>query len=299
MKFKPFVSVIIPNYNHSQYLDERIQSVLNQTYDHFEIIILDDKSTDNSVDVINKYRNLSQISNIIVNEHNSGSPFSQWRKGVEISRGEIVWIAESDDSCSPDFLNELIEFYINNNLCMAFSRSLKLDRNGKKGEIVQKNVNEDIVLSGIYYIRNCLSLITNASSAIFSREIALSLDNYYWEYRGAGDWLFWAGIASKGNVGVLASPLNYYRVHGDNTTSRLFMDGTDFFELNNIYRYFYNRGLWPFTRYFKACLLMIYNIKYNYAFYDESIRERLLTTWKYNRFIILILIMRVVRRLFT
>jgi glycosyltransferase involved in cell wall biosynthesis len=52
----PLVSVIIPNYNHARFLDERIQSILNQTYQNFEVIILDDKSSDNSVEVINKYK---------------------------------------------------------------------------------------------------------------------------------------------------------------------------------------------------------------------------------------------------
>ena len=49
----PLVSVIIPNYNHAKYLDERIQTVLDQTYQNYELIILDDKSTDNSVEIIN------------------------------------------------------------------------------------------------------------------------------------------------------------------------------------------------------------------------------------------------------
>ena len=59
MDKQPLVSIIIPNYNHAQYLDERIQSVLKQTYQNFEVIILDDKSTDNSLEVINKYKDNS------------------------------------------------------------------------------------------------------------------------------------------------------------------------------------------------------------------------------------------------
>lgn len=64
----PLVSIIIPNYNHSQFLDERIQSVLNQTYRIFELIILDDNSTDNSLEVINRYKDDSHVSHIVVNE---------------------------------------------------------------------------------------------------------------------------------------------------------------------------------------------------------------------------------------
>ena len=64
------VSVIIPNFNHARYLDERIQSVLKQTYQNFEVIILDDKSTDNSLEVINKYKDNPHIAKIVVNEKN-------------------------------------------------------------------------------------------------------------------------------------------------------------------------------------------------------------------------------------
>ena len=96
-KAKSLVSIIIPNYNHAKFLDERIQSVLNQTYQNFELIILDDKSSDNSVEVINQYKDDPRVSSIIINKDNSGSTFKQWYKGIEIAKGEIIWIAESDD----------------------------------------------------------------------------------------------------------------------------------------------------------------------------------------------------------
>ena len=95
----PLVSVIVPNYCHSMYLDERILSILNQTYNNFELIILDDCSPDNgaSKSVIEKYRDNSHISQIIFNEKNSGSTFKQWEKGINLAKGEFIWIAESDD----------------------------------------------------------------------------------------------------------------------------------------------------------------------------------------------------------
>ena len=58
----PLVSVIIPNYNHARFLDERIQSILNQTYQNFEVIILDDISSDNSVEFINQYKDWQKFS---------------------------------------------------------------------------------------------------------------------------------------------------------------------------------------------------------------------------------------------
>ena len=87
---RPLVSVIVPNYNYARFLDERMQSILTQTYQNFEIIILDDCSKDNSRDVIEKYRGNPHVSCIVYNEVNSGSPFKQWNKGFIIAKGELI-----------------------------------------------------------------------------------------------------------------------------------------------------------------------------------------------------------------
>ncbi len=93
----PIVSVIIPNYNYSAFLKQRIDSVLQQTFNDIEVIILDDNSSDNSKDVIESYRGEPHVSHIVYNEENSGSTFKQWRKGFDLARGEFIWIAEADD----------------------------------------------------------------------------------------------------------------------------------------------------------------------------------------------------------
>src|ERR1700752_3159230 len=81
LAMKPKVSVIIPNYNHATFLIERIDSILCQTFQDFELIILDDCSNDNSRSIIEKYHGHEKISHIIYNPTNSGSPFMQWQKG--------------------------------------------------------------------------------------------------------------------------------------------------------------------------------------------------------------------------
>ena len=125
------VSVIIPNYNHAPFLKERIDSVLNQTYDNFEVIILDDKSTDNSKEVIANYRGHPKISHIVYNEENSGSTFKQWQKGFSLAKGDYIWIAESDDVAHPDFLKRLMSGIESNpNVVLAFSNLKMIDRNG-------------------------------------------------------------------------------------------------------------------------------------------------------------------------
>jgi glycosyltransferase involved in cell wall biosynthesis len=121
----PRVSVVIPNYNHAPYLKERIDSVLNQTFQDFELILLDDCSTDNSRDIINSYAKNPHVSHIILNEENTRNTFVQWERGIRLASGEYIWIAESDDKCEPTLLEKLVaEFKRDNNLVLAFSLPL-------------------------------------------------------------------------------------------------------------------------------------------------------------------------------
>lgn len=73
--------------------------------------------------------------------------------------------------------------------------------------------------------------VTNASSAVFLKDAALNIDKEYAKYKGAGDRLFWIKIAEQGNVAVINEGLNYFRQHGDNTTSRCYVNGTNFLRI--------------------------------------------------------------------
>ena len=223
----PFVSVIIPNYNHARYLDERIQSVLNQTYQNFEVIILDDKSTDNSVEVINKYKDNPHITNIVVNKENSGSTFKQWHKGFELAKGDSIWIAESDDKCEKELLSTLIEFFEKDPDCvLAYTESIMFKDDGTQLNSYQKKNSE--MLTGHDFISTRMSwtcAIVNASSALFRKSVAMSIDKQYTEFHGAGDRLFWIEIAEYGNVGIDYHPLNFFRIHDNNSTKRHYDEG--------------------------------------------------------------------------
>ena len=102
------VSIIVPNYNHSRFLEERLESIFSQTFQDFEVILLDDSSTDNSVEVLKRYATHPKVRELLVNDHNSGSPFKQWQQGFALSLGEYIWIAESDDYADKDFLATLV-----------------------------------------------------------------------------------------------------------------------------------------------------------------------------------------------
>ena len=283
---KPLVTVLIPNYNHSKYLDERINTVLNQTYKDFEVIILDDRSTDNSLEIINKYKDNPHITQIVVNEKNSGSPFVQWNKGLNLAKGELIWIAESDDSCEPILLESLVsQFQEDENLAYAFSRSRLLTEDGVIKHVLQSMFPNDLHMDGKEFIRNYLiwgCLVYNASSVLFRKSFALSVDSQYSSYRAAGDWLFWIEMAEKGNIAVVSEPLNHYRAFGNNTTSRTRLNGVADIEDKRIYEYVKSRGYLTWINDLRIQKKYVKSIKYDNRYEDESIRERSLALWHPN-----------------
>src|SRR6267378_4281709 len=105
---QPRVSVVVPNYNHARFLRQRLDSIVGQTFQNFEVILLDDCSTDESRSILSEYARDPRVR-IEFNEKNSGSTFKQWNKGVRLARGKCVWIAESDDYAEPKLLEKLVD----------------------------------------------------------------------------------------------------------------------------------------------------------------------------------------------
>ena len=105
----PIVSVVVPNYNYAHLIKERLQSIADQTLPLYEIIVLDDCSTDGSLECIDRMAaDIAPEPRIVENETNSGSVFRQWKRGVELARGEYVWIAEADDLSKPEFVERMV-----------------------------------------------------------------------------------------------------------------------------------------------------------------------------------------------
>ena len=276
----PLVSVIIPNYNHARYLDQRLQSVLGQTYPNFEVIILDDKSTDNSLEVIDKYAEDPHISMIVENETNSGRAFLQWDKGISLARGEIIWIAESDDYCERNFLEEVVNAYCKHKGSTLAYTSLKVvDDDGNLLE--SDKTYRSHFLRGSSFVRRYLTLanfVRNASGAVFSKEAALNVPKDYQAYKGAGDYLFWVQIALQGRVAIVNKRLSYFRRHNGTVTSSRDFDGSNFIEERQIFNYIKSQTLLSRIRIVGVFCYHWRRIK-NQQFISDSVRSKVYEVW--------------------
>ena len=230
----PKVSVIVPNYNHANYLQQRIDSILNQTYQDFELILLDDCSTDNSRELLSEYANHPKVTYCIFNKENSGSTFKQWNKGIELAQGEYIWIAESDDWAEPEFLKELLNLISENpSVGLAYTLSKFVDFEGKV--LWRENETGKFqIFSGKHYIYDKLLInnsIKNVSTVIFRKNIYKEINHtLYEEMILCGDWFFYVLLCEHADVLEYQKELNNYRIHMDNVSSRAEKEGKSFLE---------------------------------------------------------------------
>ncbi|MDN3492431.1 glycosyltransferase family 2 protein [Winogradskyella bathintestinalis] len=223
----PKVSIIIPNFNHINYLPQRLDSVFNQTYQDFEVILLDDASTDGSADILKTYQNHPNVSHVILNTVNSGGPFKQWKKGIELAKGKYIWIAESDDVAHTFFLEETVKFAESKqDLGLVFVASEVINKDDKLKEKKMKPASKTtgFTIESLEDISNYLikeQSIPNASGVLFNTKILESINLIDLEnFRNTGDRYAYIQIALKSKIYFLDDALNYFRMHGLNTTKR-------------------------------------------------------------------------------
>lgn len=229
----PLVSVIVPNYNYAQYLAGRFDSILNQTLGDFELIVLDDASTDGSMEVIERYAGDGCVAHVVRNETNSGSPFAQWRHGLELARGKYVWIAEADDLAVPELLERAVgALEATPEGVLAFVGCHTIDENGDPGaedydnwkECPRKLEGGYEAFDGKEYLRRNLywqNYIYNASGAVFRREaVRMGVFDEIRHMRHSGDWYFWADLVSRGRVVEVYEKLNRMRRHSSSVTQK-------------------------------------------------------------------------------
>lgn len=201
---------------------------------------MDDKSTDNSVEIIKQYTEHPKVTHVVLNDINSGSTFLQWRKGFNLASGEYIWIAESDDMASPEFLSSIVpEMEKDNKIVLGFSNLKMIDRGGKTLEekplitYQRKNTCDGVEFLRHNFIFGCH--ILNASSAVFRKDALVNVPEEYVGFKGAGDYLFWIEIARQGKVFKCPEILDGFRQHGGKVTPGTVASGLQFKETNKIF----------------------------------------------------------------
>lgn len=231
---KPGVSVIVPNYNHEPYLPQRLESIFNQTYKDFEVILLDDASEDNSLNVFKRYANRGDVT-ILTNETNSGSPFKQWLKGFDHAKSDIWWIAESDDVCDPEFLESLLPSFNDQKIRLVYANSHVINENGQiTGDYLNTEYlkalsstkwNNSYTLSAEQEINDGLGLkntILNISTVLFRKFTPdETIRSVLAKMRFAGDWYFIINAIKDGKVKYDARKLNFHRRHTQSVIGKL------------------------------------------------------------------------------
>jgi glycosyltransferase involved in cell wall biosynthesis len=228
---QPSVSVIVPNYNHERFLSERFNSILRQTFQDFELIVLDDASTDESLSTINLI--LTGLPfRLNANQTNSGSPCSQWLKGIAMATGRYIWIAESDDSCEAIFLEEMVNA-MEQGHCLSYCKTASIDEQNRPApgnpywpdcidsKQWQATFAADCMDFNNRYMTtaNC---IPNASSVVFRRDRASScfgISRLLASLLYVGDWIFWHHYlcASIGSLHYDHRSLCHFRYHSSTT----------------------------------------------------------------------------------
>ncbi len=227
----PAVSIIVPNYNYEQYLPLRIQSILDQTFRDFELILLDDCSTDNSMNIIEQYKHLPFVK-IVANTANSGNVFKQWKKGIEIARGDLIWIAEADDYADPTFLESLVRKMMDEDIALAYSNSKTVDENnevtGDYTSYYQRlnvnhwdkpytvNANDEINLG--LGVKNT---VPNVSAVVFRKKyITEEMLQVASTFKLSGDWYIYVNLLKGHKITYEPEKLNYHRKHQQTVTSQ-------------------------------------------------------------------------------
>jgi glycosyltransferase involved in cell wall biosynthesis len=220
----PKVSIILPSYNYARYLDERIQSLLNQTYTDFELVIVDDASTDNSVEIIQQYEKSDPRVKTHLFSANSGLPYKRWNDGAEMASGDYILFAGADDSCAPNMLERLVEKVKEHpSAGIAYCQSLEIDSNGKTIGSMKRSTDllskekwaTDYFETGKNECNYIVvqNTIPNASAVLIKKTIFHALGGFDENLKVGADWMLWSKILLASDIVFIADPLNYFRIH--------------------------------------------------------------------------------------
>ena len=221
------VSIIVPCYNQSQYLDECLQSVLDQTHSNWECIIVNDASTDDTdgvakkwCDIDNRFRYIKQTNGGVSNARNNG---------ISQSKGEYILPLDADDYVGLNYLEVCVnEMNAHNNVKLVYGKAIKFGE--ESGEWILSD----------YSFQNLLQRNMIFCTALFRRLDYDKTLGYDEEMRySAEDWDFWICLLKNGGEVIKSNSCTfYYRIKNESRNSNLVKDS---FKINKSYNHIFTK----------------------------------------------------------
>ena len=227
-------SVVIANYNNSKYIDECIESLKNQTYNNIEIIFFDDNSHDNSIEVIKKFQNIKIIENKIQTKFGSFNQMNAFRKSIQSSTGDVIFLLDSDDFFREDKIEKVVDFFSRNkseNIVFDFP-IIKKDNK----EIPQnKKIKFFNTYWGYIHPTSCISIKRTYSDKLFDKVIDNKFSDIWLDLRI----LLLCKYLDKYNV--INDNLTFYRQFEGNESSKFKKFSKSWWQRRNLaHDYFLN-----------------------------------------------------------
>lgn len=210
----PLVSVVIPSYNHSKYIEKAVLSVIHQTYKNIELIVIDDGSDDGSKKILS---DLSQKFNFQLISRSNKGLISTLNEALELASGEYFTMLGSDDYFKKNKIELQIDYFQNHSDTMlCYSNLMFIDADGrilKKGKT--KHFKSGFVFKDLIY-KNFIPLPTVMLKTSVVKEAGGFDDRFFLE-----DYPLWLKIAKNHPIGYMKDCLTYYRLHGNNVSGNL------------------------------------------------------------------------------
>lgn len=200
------VSVIIPTRNRCNLLAKAIKSVLNQTYQDFEIIVIDDASNDDTIEMLNKVRRLEKRLTIISNKKPMGGAESR-NIGISVSNGKWIAFLDDDDSWFPQKLAKQLQALAHKPKAIACSCAYQV--NYPLG--VKRIITPPSVVSMDQLLQ--ANILGGASVCITSSQILKQMGGLDKKLRSSQDWDLWLRLLEKGEIISVNEPLVKYQIH--------------------------------------------------------------------------------------
>lgn len=202
----PKVSVVIPTYNRGEYISETLKSVLSQTYTDFEVVVVDDGSTDDTKRILQPFE--SKIK--LVEQPNSERAVAR-NNGIENSSGEYIAFLDSDDLWKENKLAKQVEVLDRcKQYAMCYGQSLRIN---DKSEQIKSAKRQLEGYSGSIFEKFLIRNFVVSATPLVRRENIDQIDGFQTKYIPYEDWEYWARLSLTGDFYFINEPLAYYRIH--------------------------------------------------------------------------------------